>query len=200
MLTTDVRAAADALGGGRIVGIPTDTVYGLAADPTRPGATAALFTAKARPTDLELPVLVADVEQANALAGPDGLPPVASRLAERFWPGALTIVVRRRPGLEWDLGGDDRTIGVRCPAHDVARTLCATVGPLATTSANRHGEPALTSAAGLAAAFGPELLVLDGGRCEGTPSTVVDASGAPLRCLRQGAVSWAEIEQVAAGS
>lgn len=186
-------AAAEALRAGRVVGIPTDTVYGLAADPARPGATTAIFLAKGRPAQLELPVLVADRAQAEALAGPDGLGPVARRLAERFWPGALTIVVRRAPGVDWDLGGAGTTVGLRCPAHDVARALCRAVGPLATTSANRHGSPPLATAGALVAEFGPELEVVDGGRCDGDPSTVVDATAGPPVCLRQGAVPWDDV-------
>lgn len=192
-----LASAARALRQGRIVGIPTDTVYGLAADPTRPGATAALFAAKGRPAHLELPVLVADMAQAEELAGPEGMPPPARRLAAAFWPGALTLVVTRRRGLDWDLGGNAGTIGLRCPAHDAARFLCRKVGPLATTSANRHGQPPLTTADALVAEFGPDLPVVDGGLCDGVPSTVVDVSGPTMHCLREGAVPWADVEQVA---
>ena len=190
------RALA-ALRAGLVVGIPTDTVYGLAADPTRPGATAALFAAKGRPTSLELPVLVADLAQADSLAGPEGLPPLARRLAERFWPGALTVVVERRPELDWELGGAGDTIGLRCPAHDVARTLCRDLGPIAATSANRHGEPPLVTAEALSRAF-PEIVVVDGGRCDGDPSTVVDGRGPEVRLLRAGGVDWSEIAAVLA--
>ena len=191
----ELSAAVEALRAGLVVGIPTDTVYGLAVDPTRVGATAALFSAKGRPTSLELPVLVAGVDQAEALAGPDGLAPVARLLAERFWPGALTVVVARRAGVEWELGGTGDTVGLRCPASEVARSLCRAVGPLATTSANRHGRPPLVTAEALAAEFGPELLVVDGGRCAGAPSTVADVSADPVRCLRAGGVAWDEVER-----
>jgi tRNA threonylcarbamoyl adenosine modification protein (Sua5/YciO/YrdC/YwlC family) len=176
------------------VAIPTDTVYGLAVDPRRPGATDALFDVKHRPTRLELPVLVASVDQAEGLAGPDGLSSVAGRLVRRFWPGSLTIVVPRRDDVDWILGGDGRTIGLRCPAHSFARRLCDRVGPLATTSANRHGEPPITLAWGLTEEFGDEVaLVVDGGVCDGAPSTVIDVTGATLRCIRDGAVPWSEI-------
>src|SRR3954468_12745678 len=124
-----------ALEAGLVVAIPTDTVYGLAADPFRPGATDRIFEAKKRPRDVELPVLVADVEQALSLCAQELVAAGARRLMERFWPGPLTLVLPRRPGLDADLGSDDLTIGVRCPAHVVARTLCARVGPLAVTSA-----------------------------------------------------------------
>lgn len=190
------QALAAALRAGAVVAVPTDTVYGLAVDPARPGATQALFTLKSRPTHLALPVLVAGVEKAAALAGPAGLSSVARLLAERFWPGALTVVVARRPGIDWDLGGDPTTIGLRCPDHAALRALCRSVGPLATTSANRHGEVPLVTAEEVRAEFGDEVAVLDGGRCDGRPSTVVDVSVEPLRLLRQGAVSWDDVLDV----
>src|SRR4029077_1726034 len=112
------------------------TVYGIAADPFRAGASDRLFGAKGRPRAVQLPVLVDGPGQADQLAdaGDRG-----RALMARFWPGALTIVLPRRPGLDLDLGGEASTVGVRCPDHAVARRLCAMVGPLATTSANRHG-------------------------------------------------------------
>jgi len=192
----DRRDAVAALRRGSVVGIPTDTVYGLAVDPTVSGSTDKVFAVKRRPPHLELPVLVGDVDQAESLAGSDGLPDLARRLAARFWPGPLTIVVERRRGLDWALGGDGRTIGLRVPAHALARLLCVEVGPLATTSANRHGEPPFTVAAQLARAFGPELaVVLDGGVCDGAPSTVVDATGVGLRLLREGAIGWDDLQE-----
>jgi len=191
--------AVAALMAGAVVGIPTDTVYGLAVDPRHTEATDALFALKRRPATLELPVLVADVGQAEQLAA-GGLPDLGRRLAEHFWPGPLTIVVERRGGLDWAIGGDGRTIGLRCPAHPVARTLCERVGPLATTSANRHGDPPLTRAADVVRGFGRDVaVVVDGGVCDGTPSTVVDVAGTAARCVREGAVPWTEVLGIAAG-
>jgi L-threonylcarbamoyladenylate synthase len=187
-----LEEAAAALRAGAVVALPTDTVYGLATDPTRPGATEAVFALKGRPAGLALPVLVADLLQADAVAGPAGLGGPGRLLAETFWPGALTIVVPRRPGIGWRLGGDETTVGLRCPAGSVARRLCAMVGPLATTSANPHGAAPARSAAEVASSFGPGLLVVDGGRCEGVPSTVVDVTGSPT-LLRRGGVSWEEV-------
>lgn len=188
-----LQDAIDALRRGLPVGIPTDTVYGLAADPFLPGATDRIFEAKRRPRDVDLPVLVADRDQAMALV--TGVPEAAVRLMERFWPGPLTLVLPRAPGLEADLGDDDATIGLRCPDHAVARTLCARVGPLATTSANLHGQPTLTTAEEVAAAFGDAVpVVVDGGRCTGSPSTVVDCTGLLPKLLREGRLPWAEIE------
>jgi len=195
---SELDEAVTALKAGWVVAIPTDTVYGLAVDPRCEGATDLLFALKHRPTALELPVLVADVTQAEALGGPEGLPPLARRLADRFWPGSLTIVVERHPDLSWNLGGDGRTIGLRCPAHPAARRLCERVGPLATTSANRHGQPPITTTRALVEEFGHDVTVVDGGICDGTPSTVVDVTGDTPRCLRDGSVSWKEIERCAA--
>lgn len=188
-----LQAVVTALRAGAVVAIPTDTVYGLAVDPNVAGAPDALFTLKGRPIDLALPVLVADATQAEQLAGPVGWSDAARRLADRFWPGALTVVTARRSGLAWDLGGDRSTIGLRCPRHRLARALCRIVGPLATTSANRHGEAPIVTADAVRAVFGAAVGVLDGGRCDGEPSTVVDATAALPRLLRQGAVSWDEV-------
>jgi L-threonylcarbamoyladenylate synthase len=193
----DLDGAVAALTAGRVVAVPTDTVYGLAVDPARPGATAALFALKHRPESVDLPVLVADVAQAEALAGPDGLSSPARRLAARFWPGALTLVVARRAGLAWELGGTGSTVGLRCPDLPLLRALCRRVGPLAVTSANRHGSPPLTTAAAVRASFSDMVAVIDGGRCDGVPSTVVEVDPEAVRCLRAGPVPWDEIVTVA---
>lgn len=188
-----IDVAAKALVAGQIVGIPTDTVYGLAALALRTGAADRLFAVKRRPKNVDLPVLVADVDQALDLA--TGVPDVARRLMERWWPGALTLVVPRRPDLEADLGDDEATIGVRCPDHEVPLALCRAVGPLATTSANLHGEANLTTAVEVAAAFGESIaLVIDGGTCAGSPSTVVDCTGEELKLLRDGRIAWLDLQ------
>lgn len=193
----DLESAIAALRGGQVVALPTDTVYGLAAAPAVPGATALVFAAKRRPTGLDLPVLVGDRDQAKAWA--EGWPPLVERLSATFWPGALTLVVRRRNDLmAIDLGGDAGTVGLRCPDHAIPRHLCRAVGPLATTSANRHGAAPLETADAVRAEFGDEVaVVLDGGRCAGAPSTVVDCTGAEPRLLREGRVPWAEVEAAA---
>jgi L-threonylcarbamoyladenylate synthase len=183
---------------GDVVAIPTDTVYGLAVDPSLLGATDALFLLKDRPETLDLPVLVGTMEQAEALAGPSGLPTAARRLAQVFWPGPLTIVVPRRRGLDWALGVHGDTIGLRIPDHPVARALCDKVGALATTSANMHGEAPCTDAGAVERVFGSRLEVVDGGRCAGAPSTVVAVIGDTLRCLRAGSVAWADVVAAAA--
>lgn len=182
-----LAVAIDALMDGQIVGVPTDTVYGLAVNPFVPGATGKIFEAKRRPRGVVLPLLVTDVEQARELT--TDLPAEASVLMERFWPGPLTLVLRRRPGLDLDLGEEGATVGVRSPQHPVPLALCAKVGPLATTSANLHGEATLETADAVARVFGERVpVVLDAGRCAGDPSTVVDCTGQEPRVLRQGRI------------
>jgi L-threonylcarbamoyladenylate synthase len=193
-----IDAAVRALAVADIIGIPTDTVYGLAADPFRAGATDRLFTVKRRPRTVEMPVLVADEEQALSMT--IAVPASARRLMARYWPGPLTLVLPRRPDLNADLGEDDATVGVRCPAHPVPLALCRVVGPLATTSANRHGEPPAATAAELTASFGAAVeLVLDAGPCTGAPSTVVDCTGETPRLLRPGRLEWVQVAATAAG-
>lgn len=185
-----LEAAAAALRRGEVVAIPTDTVYGVAVDPWAPGAADRLFAAKQRPRSVALPVLVAGVEQAEATVG--ALDARARRLAERWWPGPLTVVVDRPADFGADLGDADG-VGLRSPAHPVPLALAAAVGPIATTSANRHREPPLTTAADVAARLTGVVLVVDGGRCEGAPSTVVDCRGPEVQLLRAGGVAWREV-------
>ncbi|HYA45116.1 MAG TPA: L-threonylcarbamoyladenylate synthase [Acidimicrobiales bacterium] len=193
-----IKLAVKALGSGQIICVPTDTVYGLAADPFRTGASDRLFRLKGRPRSVELPVLVSGVEQALALC--TAVPAAARSLMERFWPGPLTLVLPRRPDLEADLGEDDATIGIRCPAHPVPLAVCSAVGPIATSSANRHGEPPLTTALEVLARLGPDVaLVLDAGCCSAPSSSVVDCTGQEPRMLRAGALSWEEMAQAATG-
>ena len=187
-----VEVAARALRSGQIVGIPTDTVYGLAVDPFNAAAAGRLFAAKRRPSDVGIAVLVAGEDQTGSLAPP--LPPVASVLVERFWPGALTLVVPRRPDVAVHIGAVQATVGLRCPDHAGVLALCQAAGPLATTSANLHGQPTLTTAASVADTFGDSVAVLlDGGTCAGSPSTVVDCTGTQARLLREGRIPWAEV-------
>jgi len=215
-----LERAARALQDGQVVGIPTDTVYGLAADPFSTPAVEAVFEIKHRPTDVALPVLVGSWEQAASLAG--DLPVPAQRLAARYWPGALTLVVPRLSGFAADLGGPPaarHTVGIRWPDHPVVAALCRAVGPLAVTSANRHGDAPITTAADVAATFGtPEHrvgagttprtagadtagpgLILDGGICDGVPSTVVECLGPVVRCLRAGVIDWESLSETAGG-
>ncbi|HEY2430795.1 MAG TPA: L-threonylcarbamoyladenylate synthase [Acidimicrobiales bacterium] len=187
-----LEAAAEALRSGAAVVVPTDTVYGVAVDPTVPGATQRLFDVKGRRRDTPIAVLVADAGQAWSLAARP-VPTVARRLSQRFWPGALTLVVPRAPGWMADIGDDTATVGVRCPAHDLVRRLCRMVGPLATTSANRHGAPPAETLADVVAALGEMAVMIDGGRITGMASTVVDCTSGDPRVLREGAIAATEI-------
>jgi L-threonylcarbamoyladenylate synthase len=198
-----LAVAVEALAGGAVVAIPTDTVYGLAVVPSRPGAVDRLFALKERPRDVALPVLVATWGDVGAVAGP--LVGAGEQLAARFWPGPLTLVVPRADAFTVDLGGPPTaraTVGVRWPAHPVVGRLCRELGPLAVTSANLHGSPPASTAGQVAAAFfgadGLEV-ILDGGPCDGVPSTVVECRGPVSRCLRQGAIAWDDIVQPPVG-
>lgn len=186
-----------ALQAGGVVVLPTDTVYGLVALARDEAATAALFALKGRSHDVPLAVLCASVEQALALADPSAGPAVAA-VAARWWPGPLTLVLPRRAGVELHLGEPAHTVGLRVPDHDIVRAIAARVGPLAATSANRHGAPVEATAAAAAAALGDEVaLVVDGGTLGERSSTVVDATGWPWVVLRAGPIAGDEILAVA---
>jgi L-threonylcarbamoyladenylate synthase len=187
-------AVLDALAAGLVVAIPTDTVYGLAARIDRPEGMAAIFRAKGRPAELALPVLVGRWRQALEVAA--AWPRSASMLASRFWPGALTVVVPVAPALGAHLGGGGTTVGLRHPDHRLVQGLCRRAGPLAVTSANRHDEQPCTTAEEVQGVFRATdvAMVIDGGRCAGAPSTVVDCTVTPPVCLRRGAVDWSWIE------
>ena len=186
-------AATEALAAGAPVVLPTDTVYGVAVEPTRAGATDRLFAVKERPRTAALPLLVASLDQAVMLSG--DLPRTALALADAFWPGGLTLVVPRRSGLDLDLGGeDDTTVGLRLPDHPVPVALAERVGPLAATSANLHGRPTPAGAAEVAEELGDAVgLVLDGGPCRGAPSTVVACTPEGVTVLREGRVATADV-------
>jgi L-threonylcarbamoyladenylate synthase len=192
-----VSAAAAALVDGSVVALPTDTVYGLAVDLTQPEAVAALFALKERPAGVALPVLVGSRDQVEQVAG--HLELAASQLAARFWPGPLTLVVPRRRSFTTDLGGPPsarHTVGVRWPLHPLVTELCARIGPLAVTSANLHGQPPATTAAQVADTFGPAddlAVIVDGGTCDGIPSTLVECRGPASRGLREGSITYEQI-------
>ena len=175
---------------GSIVAVPTDTVYGIAAAMELPDAIERLFAAKQRPPEKAVAVLLADAAQASELGV---LTPAAQVLAQRFWPGGLTLVLPVRPGatLPRVLAAGAPTIGVRVPDHDAPRALARALGPLPTTSANLSGEPDARDAADVAAQLGDALaLVLDGGPIRGGPaSTVVDCTLEWPAILRAGAIA-----------
>jgi L-threonylcarbamoyladenylate synthase len=191
---SDVAAATAALWAGRPVIIPTDTVYGLAARAADADAVAALFALKGRPVDTAIAVLVADAGQAGEFV--DATVPAYRPLVERYWPGPLTVVAPRIDGGAL-AAGDATTLGVRCPDDDLVRALAAEVGPIAATSANRHGETTPTTAAAVAARFPEIAVVLDGGARPGAASTVVTVCTEPPSVLREGPIPAAEIEAAA---
>ena len=187
-----------ALLAGRVVVLPTETVYGLVALPSVAGATAEIFRLKGRGPDVPLAVLCADADQAFTLVqGPSD--PVA-RVGKELWPGPLTLVLPRRLGLGYELGTSTTTVGVRCPDHHLVRSIAAQVGPIAATSANLHGQPTPETASEVAALFGNGVAaVVDGGPCDGAPSTVIDATAEDprrWRLLRSGAVTLDEVVDV----
>lgn len=191
-----VERAADLLQRGESVVIPTDTVYGLAALPGVPGATAALFDLKGRDSRQPLAVLVADTAQALELADLAQLLPndatLVQRVAQQAWPGALTFVLPRRvDAYDLELGGSPSTIGLRCPASGIVRALAARVGPIAVTSANLTGEPTPATAVDAARLRGQVALILDAGELSGQPSTVVAVSEDGWIVLRTGPVDVA---------
>jgi L-threonylcarbamoyladenylate synthase len=198
-----VALAARALAEGSVVAIPTDTVYGLAVDPWRAGAVERLFALKQRPPEVALPILVGARDQVAVVAG--RLTGAAASLADRYWPGPLTIVVPRADGFTVDVGGPPSaqgTVGVRWPDHPVVQQLCREHGPLAVTSANRHGSPPATTADQVGQAFPGPLsvsVILDGGACRGVPSTVVECRESEIRCLREGSIEWREISDSSPG-
>jgi tRNA threonylcarbamoyl adenosine modification protein (Sua5/YciO/YrdC/YwlC family) len=188
-----VEEAARAASAGELVVLPTDTVYGLAARPDDAAATARLFEAKGRPTELELPVLVATPSAARAIARVDVR---AEALMVRFWAGPLTIVLpRAAASRSWRLGGDEGTIGVRMPHHPLALAVLARTGPLAVTSANRSGQPTPATCDGVADVFGASVSVYlcDERPLEGAASTVVDLATDEVRVLRHGGVDEADL-------
>ena len=195
--TAGIEAAVAALRRGELAVLPTDTVYGLAADAFSPGAVGRLLEAKGRGRDMPTPVLVGALRTLDGLV--DDVPPVARALVEAHWPGPLTLVVRHAATLAWDLGETRGTVALRMPLDPVALSVLAQTGPLAVSSANRSGLPPATDAAEAARQLGTAVAVyLDGGTSgEPVPSTIVDLTGERPRVLRLGAVSVEQLRALA---
>ena len=187
--TEGLDAAATVLRRGELVVLPTDTVYGVAADAFNPAAVDALLAAKGRGRDMPVPVLVANPQMLTALVGE--LSDEARALTEAYWPGALTVVVRHTPHLSWDLGDARGTVAVRMPDDPLALDLITRTGPLAVSSANRSGHPPATTMLDARLQLGAAVAVyLDGGpRPSAVPSSIVDLTGTTPRLLREGAIA-----------
>jgi tRNA threonylcarbamoyl adenosine modification protein (Sua5/YciO/YrdC/YwlC family) len=189
-------AAVSAVQAGQLVVLPTDTVYGLGADAFNPQAVTDLLAAKGRGRNMPPPVLVGSVRAAAALT--ESLGAFGQDLIDEFWPGPLTLVFRASPTLMWDLGDTLGTVAVRMPLHPIALDLLRRTGPMAVSSANRHGLPAATTADEAQTQLGDAISVyLDGGPCaDAVPSTILDLTGTVPKMLRAGALSVDDLRKV----
>ncbi|MEB4615632.1 L-threonylcarbamoyladenylate synthase [Leucobacter sp. M11] len=201
-LLTGTREARTALGRGELAVVPTDTVYGVAADAFNPAAVARLLAAKGRGRQSPPPVLVPNLQTLSALAA--AVPGPVLALVERFWPGPLTVILPAQPSLSWDLGDTGGTVALRMPAHDLTLELLRETGPLAVSSANLTGQPAATNAGDAQGMLGDAVSVyLDAGEssADGASSTIIDArsvteAGGTIRVLRPGGVSAEQIRSL----
>jgi L-threonylcarbamoyladenylate synthase len=190
-----IQEAAKWIRAGGLVALPTDTLYGLAADPFHARAVARVFEVKGRAAGQALPLIAADLAQVTRHLG--GLPPAGARLASRFWPGPLTLLVAAPPALARDVSAGTGRVGVRVPAHEIARAICrAADRPVTATSANRSGQPATADPDVVERTLGDDVdMLIDAGLTEGgAPSTIVDVTGRVPCLVRAGAVSWEEIQ------
>ncbi len=191
-----IAAAVTAVQHGGLVVLPTDTVYGIGGDAFTPSSVTALLAAKGRGRNMPPPVLVGSVRAAAALT--ESLGAFGQDLLDEFWPGPLTLVFRATPTLKWDLGDTLGTVAVRMPLHPVALDLLRRTGPMAVSSANRHGSAAATTAEEAESQLGDAVSVyLDGGPCaDSVPSTILDLTGTVPRMLRAGALSIDRLRKV----
>ena len=193
-----IAQAAQALREGQLVGLPTETVYGLAANATDDAAVARIFVAKGRPADHPLIVHVASVDQVSLFAAQ--VPDFAQKLMQAFWPGPLTLILPRQPGVASASAAGQDSIGLRCPSHPVAQALLRASLTLGVTgvsapSANRFGRVSPTTAAHVQSELGPDLLILDGGECDvGIESTIIDCTRGEPVLLRPGHITRTQIE------
>jgi len=201
-LLSGMRAARQAIARGELVVMPTDTVYGVAADAFSPAAVQRLLDAKGRGRQSPPPVLVAGVTTLEALV--ETVPQPVRDLVEQLWPGGLTIVLPMQPSLVWDLGETRGTVAVRMPAHRLALALLEETGPLAVSSANRTGEPAAITASDAEDMLGDSVAVYleDGPSDTGIASTIIDATSLVtgdepmVRVLRDGAVTREQLRAI----
>ncbi len=195
-LAEGLQEAQAALRRGQLVVMPTDTVYGIAAEAFDPVAVDRLLAAKGRGRDMPPPVLVGTVRAAIALI--QELGEMGKDLIDEFWPGGLTLVFKSSPTLVWDIGETKGTVAVRMPLHAVALGLLKKTGPLAVSSANYSGQPPATTADAAVEQLGDSVAVyLDGGPCQDdVPSTIVDLTGSVPKLLRAGAISPDRLREV----
>ena len=191
-----LAAASLAVQQGKLVVLPTDTVYGVGADAFDPAAVRELLAAKGRGREMPPPVLVSAATTVDAIA--TAIPGYARALIEEFWPGPLTLVCTQQPSLQWDLGDTRGTVAVRMPDHDVALELLERTGPLAVSSANLTGHPAATDAGQAEEMLGDDVeVIVDAGEAPGgRASTIVDVTGTQGRVLRRGALSLEALNAV----
>jgi len=190
-----IEEAAAWIARGGVVAIPTDTLYGLAVDPFSADAVARLFEVKGRAADQALPLIAADLEQAALRIG--ALTAVGRLLAERYWPGPLTLLLAAPRALPRAVHAGTGKVGVRVPRDDVARAICrAARGPVTATSANVSGEPPTADPEEVERRLGSriDLLIDTGAAPGGAPSTIVGATVEPPALVRAGALSWDEIQ------
>ncbi|TDW83286.1 tRNA threonylcarbamoyl adenosine modification protein (Sua5/YciO/YrdC/YwlC family) [Kribbella sp. VKM Ac-2566] len=190
------RAAVDAIEAGDLVVLPTDTVYGIAADAFKADAVQRLLDAKGRGRDMPPPVLISVVESLDALA--TDVPDNGRKLCEEFWPGPLTVICHAQTSLMWDLGETQGTVALRVPDHENTRELLSRTGPLAVSSANKSGQPAALDVYDAEEQLGESVAVyLDGGEATGgQPSTIVDLTGDTPRVVRVGALTVEQLRAV----
>ena len=186
--TEGIDAAVTAVRAGELIVLPTDTVYGIGADAFIPASVTTMLAAKGRGRNMPPPVLVGTARAAAALV--DDLGPFGQDLIDEFWPGALTLVFRASPTLLWDLGDTRGTVALRMPLHAVALDVLRQTGPMAVSSANRHGQPSATTSYEAEQQLGETVSVyLDGGPCsDSIPSTILDLTGSIPKVLRSGAI------------
>ena len=192
-----IDRAVQAVGAGSVIVLPTDTLYGVGADASDPAAVAAVLAAKGRGRDMPLPVLVGSWSAAEDLVPYVGFE--VKDLIDAFWPGGLTLIVEHAPTLSWDLGNTQGTVALRMPLQAVALAVLRKTGPMAVSSANRSGQPPATTVEQALAQLGDSVSVYldDGPVAIGTASSIVDLTGQAPRLVREGAISFAELAQVA---
>ena len=190
--SNSIQRALEVLHAGRLVAFPTDTVYGVGALAFDGKAIESIYAAKDRPIEKAIPILIGDVQDIDRVASE--VPLMATKLAARFWPGPLTLVIPKHTGLP-DSVSATSTVGVRLPDHVVARSVLRAAGPMAVTSANRSGQPSTSTAEEVLAQLNGRIaLILDGGKTPGgMPSTLVDCTGSKPIILRDGPINLEEI-------